>query len=174
MPAKVLHTENDDYNLTTTQTVLTDTPSADDDLICQIRAALGDGTDDLDGSGGGFEFTLMVGGQTMNGGPETVIFGTATRALVQTPPFNVKAGDQVLFKVKSPNAADTDVDVVATLFEVSEVTDARVAKAGVLNKRVYNQNTGRKTVYDDDDSTELGETEMTSSDNGTIVTEQPV
>jgi Cu/Ag efflux pump CusA len=68
---------------------------------------LGDGTKNLTSTGGGFELTVTVGGQTVEPNPQIVTFSTATRVMVWTVPFPVPANAQVLLQVKSPNAGDS-------------------------------------------------------------------
>jgi hypothetical protein len=80
---------------------------------------LGDGTKNLDGTGGDFQITVTVGGQTIQPDPQTVTFSTAVRGSVFTIAFPVPANSEVLLRVLSPNAGDTDVDVTAYLYEVS-------------------------------------------------------
>ena len=113
-----LDTENADRNLTSIVTVLTDTPSVADPILCQGLIMLGDGTKNLDGTGGNFEFTVSVGGQIVQPNPQVVNFDTSVRAGVWTGVFPVPANQEVLLRVKSPNAADTDVDVTAYLYDV--------------------------------------------------------
>ena len=117
MPLHQLDTENADCNLTSQVTVLTDTPDTANATLCQGLVCLGDGTKDLDGSGGDFELTIQVGSQVVQPDPQIITFSTAVRAAVWTTVFPVPANTQVLLKVKSPNAADTDVDVTAYLYD---------------------------------------------------------
>lgn len=114
-----LDTENANLDLTSLVTVLTNTPDANAPTLCQAYIALGDGTDDLDGSGGDFEVTITIGGQTLEPDPQTVTFSTAARAAIFTAAFPVPANEEVIVKIKSPNAGDTDVDITAYLYEVS-------------------------------------------------------
>ncbi len=114
-----LDTENNDYNLTTSQAVLTHTPDALLNMICQGYIVLGDGIKNLDGSGGNFQFIIAVGGQTVQPSPQTMTFSTAVRSAVWTTLFPVPANAVVTLAVLSPNGADTDVDVTAYLFDVS-------------------------------------------------------
>jgi len=113
-----LDTENADRNITSTITVLTDTPDASNPMLCQGLVYFGDGTKDLDGTGGNFELTITVGGQTIQPSPQIVTFGTEIRSSVWTSQFTVPANVEVILKVKSPNAADTDVDITAYLYDV--------------------------------------------------------
>ena len=113
-----LDTENADRDLTSQVTVLTDTPDASAARLCQASIQLGDGTKDLDGTGGVFEIEISVDGNTINGGVEYQSVGTAVRVSLQSQSFIVPANTVVLVKLKSPNAADTDVDVTAYLYDV--------------------------------------------------------
>lgn len=114
-----LDTENADRDITSTITVLTDIPSVEDFLLCQGLIYFGDGAKDLDGNGGNFELTITVGGQTMQASPEVIVFGTEARSAIWTSQFPVPDNAQVILRVKSPNGADTDVDITAYLFDVS-------------------------------------------------------
>ena len=114
-----LDTENADRDLTSQVTVLTDTPDASNPMVCQGLIMFGDGVKDLDGTGGDFELTVTVDGQTIEPDPQVVEFSTAIRTGVWTTPFPVPANAEVILKAKSPNGADTDVDVTAYLYDTS-------------------------------------------------------
>lgn len=116
-----LDNENADRNLTTYVTVLTHTPSASAHAWCQAVIKLGDGVKDLDGTGGAFLVKITVGSQTVQPSPQSVTFGTEVRSILVTVPFMVPANDAVVIQVQSPNAADTDVDVTAALYDVGTV-----------------------------------------------------
>ena len=118
MPLAQLDQENADRNLTSIVTVLTNTPHASEARQCQAYIAFGDGTKNLDGSGGDFEITVTIGGQTVEPNPQVITFSTAVRTAVWTTPFPVPANTEVIIRVLSPNAADSDVDVTATLYDV--------------------------------------------------------
>lgn len=119
-----LDTENADRNITSTTTVLTHTPSATDHMVCMGYIALGDGTKNLDGTGGAFLLTITVGGQTVQPAAQSITFGTEVRSAVWTTPFPVPANAEVVLRVQSPNAADTDVDVTAYLYDTSAEASA--------------------------------------------------
>ena len=119
-----LDSENADRDLTSQVTVLTHTPATTVPMLCQGLVYLGDGTKNLDGSGGNFELTVTVGGQTVQPDPQVVTFSSAVRASVWTSVFPVPLNTEVILKVKSPNAADSDVDVTATLFDVASDSQA--------------------------------------------------
>ena len=119
MALTLFDTENADRDLTSQVTVLTDTPNASNNVLAIGLVCFGDGSKDLDGSGGNFELTITVGGQTVEPDPQIITFSTATRTAVWTSAFPVPANQEVIIKAKSPNAADTDVDVTAYLFEAA-------------------------------------------------------
>ena len=125
MSLTLLDTEHADRDLTSEVAVLTHTPSASDAKQCQAMVLFGDGSKDLDGSGGAFAITVTVGSQTVEPDPQTVTFSSAARTAIWTNPFPVPANSAVVVKAKSPNAADTDVDVTAYLYEVphGEIVD---------------------------------------------------
>ncbi len=132
-----LDTENADRDLTSIVTVLTDTPNASRPVLCQGIIYFGDGTKNLDGTGGLFEFTITIGGQTIQSNPQIIDFTTEVRASVWTMQFPVPTNAEVILRVKSPNGADTDVDIVAYLYDVfppvtikdDAITDAKINDA---------------------------------------------
>lgn len=115
----LLDTENADFDLTSTKTVLTHTPSATAATRCVGRIAIGDGTKDLTAAGGDFELTVQVGSQIAEPGPQTVAFGSNARSFIETHDFIVPKNTAVQLKLKSPNGGDTDVDVIATLYRLN-------------------------------------------------------
>ena len=117
-----LDTENADLDLASGATVITDTPHATKDTLCQAYIKLGDGTKNLDGTGGNFTYTIVVGGQTVQASPKTVVFSTAVRSSFWTEIFPVLANEEVVISLTSPNAADSDVDVTAYLFDLCTIT----------------------------------------------------
>jgi hypothetical protein len=121
-----LDTENADRDITSLIAVLTDTPATSG--ICMGLVKLGDGVKNLSAAGGVFQLVISVGGQTVQP-PQDIPFSAAARAAVWTDPFPVVAGDQVILKISSPNAADTDVDVTAYLFDTTYAQPDAVAGA---------------------------------------------
>jgi len=117
-----LDTENDDRDLTSLVTVLTDTPDGTYPMLCQGYIVLGDGAKDLNGDGGVFEFVITVGGQTIQPSPEVITFGTEPRSAVWTSQFVVPENTEVILRAKSPNGADTSVDVTAYLYDIFPVS----------------------------------------------------
>lgn len=133
MPVIQLDTENADRDLTSQVTCLTHTPNAAKATICQGLIKFGDGVKDLDGTGGDFELTVTVGGQTIQPDPQTIAFSTAARSAAFTSLFPVPANAEVILKAKSPNAGDSSVDVTAYLYEVTgALPDAAPDAAGGL------------------------------------------
>lgn len=113
-----------DRDLTSQVSVFSYTNSTGQDLLVMGIVSFGDGSKDLDGSGGDFELTLEIGGQTVQPEPQLIRFSTDVRAMTFTERFTLYDTEAVEFKVKSPNAADTDVTVKACLIETGS-HDAR-------------------------------------------------
>ena len=167
---KQLDTETADRDLTSLVTVLTHTPSTAHAMSCMVMVKLGDGAKDLDGSGGDFEMTITVGGQTVQPNPMTVEFDSAVRSALASRPFAVPAGEEVIVKLLSPNAADTDVGVTASLYDCND-TEVHLAKAALVNKRQHAVDTGVDVIKDDDGSTTIKT--LTPSEAGGVVTVTP-
>ncbi|UCD28530.1 MAG: hypothetical protein JSV03_15850 [Planctomycetota bacterium] len=165
-----LDQENADLDLTSLVTVLTHTPSNSHALRCIAHIELGDGSKDLDGSGGDFELVVTIGGQTVQPSPETIAFSTDVQAVIQTRSFAVPAGAQVVVRIQSPNSADTDVDVTATLYDAGD-TEMHMVKAALANKREHTIDTGVDVIKDDDGSTTLRT--LTPSETNGVVTVTP-
>ncbi len=129
---KQLDMENADRDISSLITVLTNTPDISNPTWCQGYIELGYGAKTLDGSGGNFELVITVGGFMIQPSPQVVIFGTEVRSAVWTTPFPVPANAAVILRVKSPNGADSDVDVMAYLYDLSSEADIITAlKASV-------------------------------------------
>lgn len=99
-------------------------------MICQIVTHLGDGVNNLDGSGGDFELTLQFGSQVNMPDPQLIAFSTATRASVFTEQFVLPRNETVTAKIKSPNAADTSVWTHCCIYEVSDISQYSNAITG--------------------------------------------
>lgn len=136
--------------MTTQKTVFTYTNTGTDVLICQAIAKIGDGSDDLDGTGGEFEWTMLLGGNTVQPEPQWITFSTETRSAAFTEQFPLPVGDSVTFKLKSPNVADTSVWVRVCLYEVG-VESIRDELAAIQSQLTSILVTMRNTtnVYDD-------------------------
>lgn len=129
--------------MTSQVTILSWTNTTDEVYVCQGMIYIGDGTDDLDGTGGEFELTMILDGQTVQPDPQLVWFSTALRACIFTEQFPLYVGGTVTFKIKSPNAADTSVYVHACIVEVGVESIRDDLQAVLLNQRSV------KNVYDE-------------------------
>lgn len=116
--------ERDDYDLTSEQTVLTYTPGLYRPYRYQAVLFVGDGSKDLDGSGGSFEIGVKIGDVYWYGAPvATSLASGITRTWWATGEFVVPSNATVYVTLKSPNGADTDVDVCVYLFDVLGVPE---------------------------------------------------
>jgi hypothetical protein len=121
---------------------------------------LGDGSDDLDGTGGEFELTMLFGSHVNQPDPQTITFSIAAQASVFTEQFPLPIGETVTFKVKSPNPADSSVYVHCCIYEVGveSIRDELAAilaemrrttnvydETGVPGSGVYSRTTGSAT-----------------------------
>jgi hypothetical protein len=172
----LLDSENADRDLTSQVTCLTHTPSATQAMHCQAVVFLGDGAKDLDGSGGDFEVTVTVGGVVMATDPEYFVLTDETRCCYTTWDFIVPANNQVLVKVKSPNAADIDVDVTCYLYDLVPGDVAALSKglSQLSNVSSFAKSTGVLTIMDTDGTTPLYErtrTDNTSTLDWTAITD---
>lgn len=125
MSHELITTSNADRNLAAGATVLSTTPDASNPRLVYALIKLGDGTKNLDGTGGVFVVTMTVGGNSLRGGSESYVCGTAVRSALQTSATFVPAGQAVTISVTSPNAADTDVDVTAYLVSMTSPSGTR-------------------------------------------------
>lgn len=119
------------FDLTSQATLLTYANTGTDAMVCQIAAWLGDGSDDLDGTGGDFELTMEFGAHTVQPDPQLIRFDTSTRATVFTEQFPLPIGETVTVKIRSPNAADTTVYAHTCIYEVG-VESIRDELAAIL------------------------------------------
>jgi hypothetical protein len=108
--------ENDDYDLTSQQTVLTHTPDVSNATLCSVLLLIGDGTKDLDSDGGGLELQITVDGCTWQGDVQDIAY-TVDQVMLSTDSFNVPTNKEVVVKLESTNSDDSDVDVRAYLYE---------------------------------------------------------
>ena len=111
-----LDSENADRDLTSYVCCLTATPDASSPMQCQALVYLGDGTKNLDGTGGTFKMKIDVGSQESHEISFTVTAGDV-RSYLWSPIFPVVENTEVKVYVLSPNAADSDVDVIAKLYD---------------------------------------------------------
>ncbi len=132
MTIALLDTENADRDLTSQVVVLTHTITEGPSKL-QVKVDLGDGVKDLDGTGGDFELQIEVNGRVWDGGVQTKAIGTEIETFIESQQFTANEGDEIIAKVKSPNAGDSDVDVTAYLYDMNKtVTDglSNIANVG--------------------------------------------
>ena len=124
MNIEQLDTETADVDLTSLVTVLTHTPDASNLRECYVGLELGNTATvakQLDASGGDFDVEITIGSNVY---ADTVTLGTYARVFQRTALFPVPANEAVVVKVKSPNAADNDVTVTATIY--AEPLDTKI------------------------------------------------
>lgn len=116
----LLDSENADRDLTSLVTCLTHTPNPERPLLCKAVVKLGDGSKDLDQSlDDTFILDITVGSSMIR--KEIDCYVTVSdRQTLESDPFVVAASDEVVVKVKSPNPADSDVNVTAYLYAIDE------------------------------------------------------
>lgn len=107
---QILSTTTANRDLAAGAVIYNATPDASNARLCYALIKIGDGVNDLDGTGGVFTLAVTIGGQTWQG-DNTYIFGTEVRAVVQSFAFVVPANDAVTMTLTSPNAGDTSVAV---------------------------------------------------------------
>jgi len=144
----LLDSENADRDLTTSVVVLTHTPSATEPIQCQALIYLGDGTKNLDSGTGDFEVRVEVGGQLVQPNPQIITCAGSLRVALMSAPFTVPPGEEVKIEVLSPDAADTDVDVTAHLYDVQPVDSSRV-DADISSRSSHAANDVRDAILDD-------------------------
>lgn len=94
-------------------------PNGEHPVECKLTVDLGDGTKDLDASANGeFLLAIAVGSQWFwKYIPVNTIL--QDRPVLESDPFIVPRNTAVTAYVQSPNGADSDVDVTATIWMVS-------------------------------------------------------
>jgi len=134
-----LDTENADRDISSYVACLTDTPNASFPMQCQAALHLGDGTKNLDGTGGTFKIKVNIGSQESQELSFTVTAGDV-RTVLWTPVFPVPANTVVVVYCLSPNGADADVDVTGYLYDCSPIsyTPAELTTvAATLDEMIY-------------------------------------
>jgi len=115
--------ENADLDISSKIAVLTDTVDISGNYV--VRVMLGDGAKDLDGTGGAFELSISIDGRVAQPNPQVIAVEAATtEGNIESLPFITLAGEEVIAYVLSPNAADTDVDVTASLQDLTRALPA--------------------------------------------------
>lgn len=142
MPIIQLTQSNNDYDLTAEQTVLS--YSLGWNSLCYGTIKVGDGTKNANGAGGTWEVEVTVGGQGVQASPLTYdVPASKTRLALPIPAVYVPSGDTVVYKLTSPDASDTDVDVTAYLAADLDlagyggVTGSVVTNVGNSTTKVY-------------------------------------
>ena len=115
--------ENADLDISSKIAVLTDTVDVSGNYV--VRVMLGDGAKGLDGTGGDFELSISIDGRVAQPNPQVIAVEAATtEGNIESLPFISLAGEEVIAYVLSPNAADTDVDVTASLQDLTRALPA--------------------------------------------------
>jgi hypothetical protein len=117
---KQLDAETNDLDLTSFVLALTHTPDSVYPTQCQVAAYIGDGSKNLDGTGGTFKMKIMVGAYESPEIPFTITSGD-TRVIWWSDPFPVIISGVVKVYLFSPNGADTDVGVTVYLYDVDNL-----------------------------------------------------
>jgi len=162
-----LDTETTTPDITSTITVLTHTPSTTLHTQCQGFLSLSG----LDGTGGTFEFTISIGGVSLQPTPQEVVFAATATAALKTDPFPVPANTAVLLRIKSPNAGDSaGVTCVARLFDVGTSALETGVLSGVASNlmldRLYTRLFHEVNVTDADGTAAI----RNAADDGNIAT----
>lgn len=110
-------------NITSALTVLTNTPSATVPTRCALSVALSG----LDESGGTFSLYITIGGVPLQPYPMAVACGATATAIIQRE-FLCPANAEIVAQIMSPNAADTSVGIVATLWDTTPLQPATVGR----------------------------------------------
>ncbi|GAB5404320.1 MAG: hypothetical protein Aurels2KO_25510 [Aureliella sp.] len=124
---KVLATQENVHNLTGGgASVFSGVVDASNNRMCRMSLYFGDGTNDLEGSGGVVEVTLSIGGNAVNGGRESQLLGASSRAYMQSEAFLVRAGETLDVAISSANGGDTSVNVEAVVAAEDVVSASQV------------------------------------------------
>lgn len=120
MAISLLATANNDFDLTTAGGASVYNAAPGNSAACLAKAdiLIGDGTKNLDGTGGDFTLYITVDSQVVQPSPQTFTFSTDVRSKVMTAEFIIPASATVTVKVHSPNAADTSVDVTTNIYQL--------------------------------------------------------
>lgn len=112
--------QNGNHDLATGATVFDANPLDDTNpRRVQIYVAVGDGSDDLDATGGDFELTILLGGVYFDGAAQTKTLGEVARAVFVSEELIVPANTRLQVQLFSPNAGDSDVDVTVTVYDIT-------------------------------------------------------
>ncbi|GAB5402817.1 MAG: hypothetical protein Aurels2KO_10480 [Aureliella sp.] len=152
---KVLATQENVHNLTGGgASVFSGAVDASNTRMCRISLYLGDGTNDLEGSGGFVEVTLSIGGNAVNGGRETQQLGASSRAFLQSEAFLVPAGETLAVTISSANGGDSSVNVRALVAseDTTEIVNLLSADtvledvSGIRQLKTYQRGTSTELI----------------------------
>lgn len=121
--------DNADLDISSEATVFTGTVDASNPRLVMVDVALGDGSKDLDGTGGDFVLKVEIGGVVFDGATQAkTVDASTTRARFQTVMLLVPANATLAVKVTSPNAGDSDVDCTGTVYDVAPLQPTTAAR----------------------------------------------
>lgn len=121
-----------DHDLTNESTIYNNTPDTGNPRLVQADIVLGNGTKDLDGTGGDFTLKIEIGGVIFDGATQTKSISPTTRTRFQSIPVLVPANTALTVKITSPNAADTDVSTTVTLYDVAPLQPSVIGQEQVV------------------------------------------
>ena len=104
------------FDLTSEQTVMEYTQSSSDPVLCRVVLGIGDSSKPLDGSGGNFTISVTVDDVPVYPYPATVTFSALAAVGWESDWFTAPSDAELDVLLTSPNGADTDVNVTATLY----------------------------------------------------------
>lgn len=162
----------DGVDITSSYLVLTDTPDGSEDMICQAYMKIGGAGGVLSGGGGNFELVITIDGFTVQPSPQVITFGTETASSVWTTQFPVPSNTEVKLYVKSPNAADSAVDVTSYLYDVfsSQVIEDTVWDAALTGNSHNDGTSAGKRLRQTSDVTVIREEEQAQSATASTIT----
>jgi len=134
----------DTYDLTSEVSVLAYTQASAHSVPCQVKLAIGDDDNPLDGTGGEFTVTVTVDDVDLYGYPKTLTLAAAvTKVVWQSDEFTVDEGAEIAVTLESPNAADDDVAVTGYLYgtDVSETYES-LTEHGASAVKIINMAVG--------------------------------
>lgn len=139
LPVAVGSPVNSDYDLSATATVYNATPDASNARYLVFDVAVGDGTKNLDGTGGDFTLDVLIGGVAFDGASQTKTVDASTARLrFQTAELLVPANTAARIDITSPNGADIDVDVTVQPYDVVGQADLIDAPNGAAVTAIQN------------------------------------
>ena len=121
---------NADYDLTGSGAAIYNaTPDASNPRWVAFDIAVGDGTKNLDGTGGDFTLDVTIGGVAYDGASQTkTVDASTTRLRFQSVLLLIPANAAVVITLTSPNGSDTDVDVTVQPYDVAPLQPSTVGR----------------------------------------------